>query len=230
MKFTIPGGFLLAVEGIDGVGKSAQVQAVARILQGRNIDCVVTREPTASTWGKLLRDSASKGRLSAAEELHAFLEDRKEHVRELIRPSLEAGKVVITDRYYFSTVAYQGARGFDPVELLRMNEEIAIEPHLLVLIDLDPESSLARIGNRDGMANHFETVSQLARSREIFLSLTKPYLFRVDGLGRPDDIRDQILLAFLRTATARVMGNEALAHHDKLNTILRLHGGLPVEG
>ncbi len=230
MKHTIPGGFLLAVEGIDGVGKSAQVQAVAKILHGRNIECVVTREPTQGTWGKLLRDSASKGRLSPAEELRAFLEDRKEHVRDLIRPSLEAGKVVITDRYYFSTVAYQGARGFDPVELLRMNEAIAIEPHLLVLIDLDPESSLARIGSRDGMANHFETVSQLARSREIFLSITKPYLFRVDGLGRPDDIRDQILLAFLRAATARVTGNETLAPHEKLNAILRIHGGSPIEG
>jgi dTMP kinase len=116
-------------------------------------------------------------------------------VAELIRPSLDAGKVVITDRYYFSTVAYQGARGFDPAELLRRNEAIAVEPQLLVLIDLDPETSLARIGNRDGQANEFETRAQLTRTREIFLNLRKPYLVRFDGNLSPAQLTAAILAA-----------------------------------
>ncbi|HRZ34937.1 MAG TPA: dTMP kinase, partial [Candidatus Paceibacterota bacterium] len=114
MKRIIPGGFLLAIEGIDGAGKSVQAKAVAAVLLARGLDVVLTREPTRGPWGQLLRESAAKGRLSPADELKAFIEDRKQHVAELIRPSLEAGRIVITDRYYFSTVAYQGARGFNP--------------------------------------------------------------------------------------------------------------------
>ena len=224
MKRPIPGGFLLAVEGVDGAGKSVQVESVSRVLKTRGLDCVVTREPTGGHWGKLARESASTGRLSPREELKAFIEDRKEHVRDLIRPSLEAGKVVITDRYYFSTVAYQGARGFDPQELLRMNEHFAVEPHLLVIIDLEPEASLARIGHRDGMGDEFETLAQLAKSREIFQSLEKPYLIRIDGRLRPDDIRDEILVAMSRSAVDMIAKSRELRAAQKLEAILIWHG------
>lgn len=181
MKRPVPGGFLLAIEGIDGAGKSVQAKAVGAALTARGFDVVLTREPTDGPWGRRLRESARTGRLSPQDELEMFLKDREEHVRTLIRPGLAAGRVVITDRYYFSTVAYQGARGFDPDELLRRNELIAVEPHLLVLIDLDAHTGLARIGHRDGQANEFETLAQLSRTREIFLALRKPYLVRVDG-------------------------------------------------
>jgi dTMP kinase len=200
---TIPGGFLLAIEGIDGTGKSTQAKAVAGELERRGLEVVLTREPTNGPWGRKLRESAATGRLSPAEELHAFLEDRTQHVRELIRPSLEAGRVVITDRYYFSTVAYQGARGFDPDDLMRRNEAIAIEPHLLVLIDLDPEISLSRIGRRDGAGNEFETLAQLRRSREIFLGIRKPYLVRLDGRLSTGELEAEILVAFDRAVAAR---------------------------
>lgn len=201
---TIPGGFLLAIEGIDGTGKSTQAKAVAGELERRGLEVVLTREPTNGPWGRKLRESAATGRLSPAEELHAFLEDRTQHVRELIRPSLEAGRVVITDRYYFSTVAYQGARGFDPGDLMRRNEAIAIEPHLLVLIDLDPEVSLSRIGRRDGAGNEFETLAQLRRSREIFLGIRKPYLIRLDGRLSAGELEAEILAAFDRTVAVRL--------------------------
>lgn len=224
MNRAIPGGFLLAIEGIDGAGKSFQAQAVASALLDRGLDVVLTREPTRGPWGRLLRESASKGRLSPADELNAFLEDRKQHVRELIRPSLENGKIVITDRYYFSTVAYQGARGFDPEELLRLNEAIAIEPDLLVVIDIDPAVGLTRIGHRDGMANEFETLTQLSRSREVFLSLRKPYLVRLDGTRPPNDIRDQILFAFGRAGLERLQRQTDLTPRQRLNASLALHG------
>lgn len=201
---TIPGGFLLAIEGIDGTGKSTQAKAVAGELERRGLEVVLTREPTNGPWGRKLRESAATGRLSPAEELHAFLEDRTQHVRELISPSLEAGRVVITDRYYFSTVAYQGARGFDPDDLMRRNEAIAIEPHLLVLIDLDPEVSLSRIGRRDGAGNEFETLAQLRRSREIFLGIRKPYLIRLDGRLSAGELEAEILAAFDRAVAVRL--------------------------
>ncbi len=229
MKHPIPNGFLLAIEGLDGAGKSLQVQAVARVLKARGLDLIVTREPTDGPWGRKLRDSALAGRLSPKDELHAFLEDRKEHVRDVIRPGLAAGKIVLTDRYYFSTVAYQGARGFDPVELLRQNEAFALEPHLLVFIDLDPETCLARIGNRETLADHFESVTQLTKCRDIFLSLRKPYLARVEGRARPNDIRDEILVAFSRAATALIAARTDLAPRAKLNAILDLHNAAPLD-
>lgn len=203
MKHTIPGGFLLALEGIDGAGKSVQAQAVAAALTARGFDVVLTREPTDGPWGRRIRESAVTGRMSPADELNAFLEDRKQHVAELIRPSLTAGKVVITDRYYFSTVAYQGARGFDPTELLRLNEAFAVEPHLLVILDLTPEQALTRVGHRDGRANEFETLAQLTRTREIFHALDKPYLVRIDGTRGPAEVRDAILAAVDRTLAVR---------------------------
>ncbi len=227
---TIPGGFLLAIEGIDGTGKSTQANALARELRARGLEVVLTREPTNGPWGRKLRESASTGRLSPADELQAFLEDRTQHVRELIRPSLEAGRVVITDRYYFSTVAYQGARGFDPTDLMRRNEAIAIEPHLLVLIDLDPQISLSRIGRRDGSGNEFETLAQLNRSREIFCGINKAYLCRLDGQREPEDLQAEILFAFGRAALERLANQPDLSAEARLAASLAVFGVRSVSG
>ncbi len=230
MKRTIPGGFLLAIEGIDGAGKSVQAKAVAAVLLARGLDVVLTREPTRGPWGQLLRESAAKGRLSPADELKAFIEDRKQHVAELIRPSLDAGGIVITDRYYFSTVAYQGARGFDPEDLLRRNEAIAIEPHLLILLDIDPAVGLARIGHRDGAANEFETLATLTRSRDIYLSIRKPYVVRLGGTAPPDEIRDRILFALGRAVLERLHLETGLTPRQRLDASLALHGSDGVAG
>lgn len=221
---TIPGGFLLAIEGIDGAGKSLQARAVAEVLERRGLRCVLTREPTHGPWGQRLRDSFTQGRLAPADELHAFLEDRRQHVAEVIRPSLDAGRIVLTDRYYFSTVAYQGARGFDPEELLRQNEAIAIEPGLLILIDLPPELGLSRVTARGSTANSFETQAQLARSRAIFNSIRKPYLRRIDGHRPPVEIRDEILLNLSEAVAARLAGDARWPVRDRLNACLALHG------
>jgi len=224
MKRLIPGGFLLAIEGIDGAGKSLQAQAVARALAARGLEVVTTREPTDGPWRRKLRESASTGRLSPADELKAFVEDRKQHVHDLIRPSLDAGRIVITDRYYYSTVAYQGARGFDTGELLRLNQAIAIEPDLVVLVDIEPAIGLARIGQRDGAANQFEGFAELSRVRDIFLGLCRPGWLRVDGMGPAHEIRDEILFAFGRVALERLRLQTGLTPRQRVNASLALHG------
>lgn len=206
MSKTVPGGFLLALEGIDGAGKSVQARAVGAALTARGHSVVLTHEPTRGPWGQLLRDSATRGRLAPAEELEAFLRDREQHVRELIRPALAAGQIVITDRYYFSTVAYQGARGFDPAELLRRNEAFAPEPDLLVLLDLDPAVGRNRIGQRDGRTNEFEHLAELERVRRIFLALQKPYLLRLEATRPAEELTAEILAAVDRTLAARPRG------------------------
>ena len=189
-------GFLVVLEGIDGAGKSTQARTLGERLTACGQRVVLSREPTLGQWGKLLRESAQTGRLSIEEEVELFLKDRREHVNELILPRLREGCVVIVDRYYFSTAAYQGARGLDPQELIRRNEEFAPEPDLLVLFDLPVEDGLARVRARGDKADHFEQVEALRRVREIFLSINKPYLVKVDARKEPGVIAEEIWGAF----------------------------------
>ncbi len=189
----MPKGILIVLEGIDGTGKSTQAKRLGEwfALQGREV--VLSREPTAGPWGAKVRESAATGRLSPEDELRYFLNDRRQHVEELIAPSLAAGKVVILDRYYFSTMAYQGARGFDPAEIRRMNETFAPVPDLLLVMDLDVDISLERIGGRGDVANEFEKRENLERCREIFLSLKDESFVRViDSSGTLDEVTGRI--------------------------------------
>ena len=182
-------GHLIVLEGIDGTGKSTQAKRLAAWFQSRGRDVVLSREPTDGPWGRKLRESAATGRLSPEDELECFLKDRRQHVAELIQPALAAGKIVILDRYYFSTMAYQGARGFDPDEIRRRNEEFAPQPDLLVILDLHVDTALDRIGARGDTANEFEKREALQRCREIFLSLQhEPFARIVDSNRSLDEV------------------------------------------
>lgn len=174
-------GFLIVVDGIDGSGKSTLARSLEERLVARGHDVVRAKEPTDGQWGKKLRASASTGRLSLEDEVDLFLRDRREHVETLIRPALDAGKVVIVDRYYFSTVAYQGARGLDPADLLARNEAFAPKPDLLVLLDVEPALGLERIRRRGDKANAFEDLENLTRVAAVFRAMDFPFLMRVDG-------------------------------------------------
>ena len=182
-------GLLIILEGIDGTGKSTQAKRLGAWFEARGREVVLSREPTDGPWGRKLRESAATGRLSPEDELEYFLKDRRQHVEEVIQPGLDAGKVVILDRYYFSTMAYQGARGFDPAEIRRKNEEFAPRPDLLVILDLDVDTALERIGARGDTANEFEKRGSLQRCREIFLSLAdEPFARVVDSGSSLDDV------------------------------------------
>lgn len=196
-------GYLIAIEGIDGAGKSTLTSLVQERLEAKNFRVVRTKEPTTGQWGQMLRDSAATGRLSLEEEVEMFIKDRKEHVETLIIPALREGKVVLIDRYYFSTMAYQGARGMDPEELMRRNEEFAPEPDLLVLLDVDPKLGLERVRSRGDRANLFENAGALEKARAIFNNIRKPYLCRLDGSQPLEKSRDLILEMFLATQQRR---------------------------
>jgi dTMP kinase len=186
-------GVLVAIEGIDGAGKTTQAERLAAALASAGYSVVRTKEPTDSKWGRQLRASALSGRLGADEELELFLKDRQEHVRTIVQPALETGQVVIVDRYYFSTVAYQGVRGLDPREILARNEAFAPKPELLVLLEIDARVGLQRIRQRGDKANTFEQEASLRAAGKIFAQLELPYLMRVDGTLPPEDITAGVL-------------------------------------
>ncbi len=188
-------GRLIAFEGIDGTGKSTQIALLARVLRQRGYDVVVTCEPTNGVYGQRIRALyKSRDSVSRAAELELFLADRREHIAKLIAPSLAAGKIVLTDRYYLSTVAYQGAAGLDPVMIMQKNT-FAAPPDLAVIIDLSSAQAVERIQHGRGEAlNSFEHEDYLARVAEVFRSIKMPYIRWVDGTLTVHDVQRLIMV------------------------------------
>ena len=198
-------GFLIVLEGIDGAGKSTLQRRLAEWCRERGRTVVTSREPTDGPHGTALRLSAKAGRLSLEAELDLFLQDRAEHAATLIRPALARGEVVILDRYYFSTAAYQGARGLDPQAIVDANEQFAPIPDLVLLLDLDPASGHARIDRRGTALDDFEGATYLSEVRRIFLTLDRPFIHRLDATRTSDEV----------FAAARALFESALAANPK---------------
>ena len=166
-------GHLIAIEGIDGAGKTTLANSLASFFSSLGIPYVLSHEPTRGPWGKKIRDSFVTGRMSPEDEFQAFVEDRREHVRDVIRPALESGKVVILDRYFYSTIAYQSVRGL-PYDWLvaKMKDEGFPVPDLVLLMDMAAEIAVKFVTGR-GVANTFETLDNLTKCREVFLRLAE---------------------------------------------------------
>lgn len=226
MTCPIPRGFLVAVEGIDGSGKTTQAERLAAYCRQKGLDCVLSKEPTNGQFGQLIRDSAIRGRLSVQEEIDILLKDRKEHVERVIAPSLRKNTIVILDRYYFSTAAYQGAHGADPEVILSQNEAFAPPPDLLVILDVSPQTGLQRIRGRGDEPNKFETLASLDRARAIFNHIDRPYKVSLNGEELVDMIGSSIMYEFQRIAAEKVSKNDLSA--DGVNRILELFGGTPI--
>lgn len=145
----------ISFEGIEGSGKSTAQRLLAEHFQGLGHDPLLTREPGGCALGRSLRpillDARTRG-LSSRAELYLFLADRAQHVAEVIRPALEAGHIVLCDRYTDSTLAYQGSgRGLDPEHLRRINDMATggLLPDLTLLLDLPVHCGLERAGQRN---------------------------------------------------------------------------------
>jgi len=177
----IPGGFLVAIEGIDGCGKSTQIKLLSRFCVENRLAHVVSKEPTNGKYGMLIRESAERGRMSVQEELDLLRKDRQEHVEKIIGPALSAEKIVILDRYYFSTAAYQGAHGADADLILTDNEQFAPQPDLLIILDVSPKTGIKRITSRGDQPNKFEDATTLEQAREIFKRIQRPYKREIDA-------------------------------------------------
>lgn len=177
-------GLLLVFEGIDGSGKSTHARFLYDYLTEEGFDAVIIKEPTKGRWGDKIREIARYGRrgISPKEELDYFINDRIEDVLDNIKPALDAKRIVIMDRYYISTMAYQGALGSDPEEILKINERFAPSPDVIFLLDLDPDIALSRIiEGREGINPGFEQIDYLRKVRAIFNSITIPNMVRIDA-------------------------------------------------
>jgi dTMP kinase len=190
-------GSLIVFEGLDGSGKSTQAAALVQVLLAAGHEVVATREPTEGPYGRRIRAMARSHEEVAAEEvLRWFHADRREHVARIIAPALAARSVVVSDRYYLSSVAYQGALGIDPDEILRMSETEHPAPDLALLLEIDPTAGLQRARSRPGRDEPaFEQHELLERVAAIYRSLDLPYLVRIDARGGEAEVHAAVVEA-----------------------------------
>ncbi|MFD8112530.1 dTMP kinase [Streptomyces microflavus] len=184
-------GFFLALEGGDGAGKSTQVEALADWIRAKGHEVVVTREPGATPVGKRLRsillDVSSAGLSNRAEAL-LYAADRAEHVDSVVRPALERGAIVISDRYIDSSVAYQGAgRDLAPTEIARISRwaTSGLVPHLTVLLDVDPQTARERFTEApDRLESEPAEFHERVRSGFLTLAAADPTRYLVVDAGQ----------------------------------------------
>jgi dTMP kinase len=221
----IPGGLLIAVEGIDGAGKTSVATVIAQWCGERGIACVMSKEPTGLTWGNELRKSAREGRLTLERELELFELDRRDHVKRSIQPALDEGNIVILDRYYWSTAAYQGGRGADYQEIMRSNEAFAPIPDLVLVLNVDVDAGLQRIRMRGDKPNLFESKSALTKAKQIFVQLSEQNKNArlIDASGHLKETAPLCLSAFQHAAIAKI-AHSAPLHPEMVNRALEFFG------
>jgi len=154
----------VAIEGIDGSGKSTVISHLAGILPR----VYATREPSGGPIGRLIREWALRGGSSDPHvDALLFAADRIEHYRREIEPKIRENFLVITERYIESSIAYQGAAGV-PIDFIKYINSLVPKPDLTVILDVDPQIAVERISRRGG-AEKFEHAAFLRRVREIYL-------------------------------------------------------------
>ena len=183
---------LVNLEGIDGCGKSTQSKLLLEKLEGEGEKVIILKEPTKRPHGQKLWDVLHGKRKATNEEiLELFVLDRIQHVEEKIQPALDDGTVILMDRYYYSSMAYQVAGGID-VEEIREKHVFAPKPDVVLIFDLPVSVALERVkGHSD--ADEFEKEEHLEKVREAYLDLENDPLVRiVDATGTPEEIFEDV--------------------------------------
>lgn len=192
-------GILIVIEGIDGAGKSTQARLLVKKLRAMGYAVESFREPTRGKWGREIKRLAKRpDSLSPEEELALFVKDRKQNVRKNLEPALSRKKIVILDRYYLSTIAYQGAKGIDPGMIKRMNENFAVKPDLVFVLDIKAGEGLARIHQRKRKDLLFERERYLAKVRKIFRSFRGRKFIHLDAKRPKEEIHQEIAAKVMR--------------------------------
>lgn len=195
----------IVFEGIDGAGKTTQIKLLSARLKKRGIECYITAEPTDMPSGKLIREALSgRVKTTTAEMADMFAHDRVIHNKDEekgIDAHLNDGITVISDRYYYSSLAYQGSElGFDAVAALNLNNPDIRTPDICLFLDLSPEKSLERIGKRaDTPTEIYENYDYLEKTRRMFFDVFERLRARgehieiIDASGSAEEISDKII-------------------------------------
>lgn len=205
--FSNPIGFIV-IEGVNGAGKSALIKKAADYLIQHSVPHLITREPgsphseVTKAFRRILLEGAA-GKLAPRTEAFLFCADRAEHTESVIRPALKEGKIVLTDRFYFSSIAFQGyARGLGPDFITHINELAVnhLKPDVVLLLDFPPEKGLERNklhGQKvDAAKDTFEDEETHFHNevRRGFLEIAKnsevPF-FVIDAMKSPDEVFDE---------------------------------------
>jgi len=176
-------GFFICIEGLDKSGKTTQSALLVEALRRKGYDAVYTSEPSDGNIGRFIREYIlnRKERVYAAVEALLFAADRVEHTETVIKPNLENGRIVVSDRYLFSSIAYQGAAGVD-IDWIREINKAAIKPDLAIYIDVPVDVIFQRCEGRKSVMERREIQEKV---REIYLKLVQNgELILIDG-NRP---------------------------------------------
>jgi dTMP kinase len=172
-------GAFICIEGLDGCGKTTQAKLLAKKL-GKSHHAVYTAEPSRGKIGTYIRNSYLYGenRLSIVLEALLFAADRIEHLETEVLPALREGRLVISDRYVYSSLAYQGAAGLS-LEWIETVNEYALKPDLAVFVDVDLETVMHRLKAKKSVMENTETLQKV---RDVYLGfVAKGELVRIDG-------------------------------------------------
>jgi dTMP kinase len=192
-------GRFITFEGIDGAGKSTQIQVVADVLRARGIDVVLTREPGGTPLAEALRTLVLNEPMDASTETLLLFAARSDHLERVLRPALAAGRWVLCDRFTDATYAYQaGGRGV-PVERIATLEQWVhpdLQPDLTLLFDVPPEIAAQRLSQARA-ADRFESeqLGFFGAVRRLYLERAASFparFFVVDSTASPEDIRGQL--------------------------------------
>ena len=198
-------GYFITFEGGEGAGKSTQITRLAEVLKARGFEILVTREPGGSPGAEAVRHvllSGAAEKLGPEMEAILFASARNDHVEQVIRPAVAAGKIVLCDRFMDSSRVYQGVTGGLDPEFMRQLEEVAIDgmaPDLTLILDIDPAVGLERAAKRRaGPADRYEkeTVALHRRRREAFLDIARREPKRckvIDASADPEKVAAAIL-------------------------------------
>lgn len=188
-------GVLIVFEGIDGTGKSTQCSLLEKLLSEMQVPNIALAEPTRGTWGLKIRRLLTEGRqgISPQEELSWFVNDRKDDIEKNIMPALQEKKVVIMDRYYFSTAAYQGALGMDPEQIRLDNEKFAPIPDRVLIFLSSTETCLERIESSRDQKSAFEKQDYLNNVQNIFKSFNGPNIRFIESVGSLSEVHEKVL-------------------------------------
>ncbi|WP_028330388.1 dTMP kinase [Brachyspira alvinipulli] len=190
-------GKLIVLEGIDGSGKSTHGIMLTDILNNAGIKSIYTFEPTHAYFGAKLRESMFSKDLKPEEELSLFIADRKEHIKHMIKPAIADGYIIVLDRYVYSSVAYQGAKGIDRDHIINLHKDFIIEPDLVFIFHLPIKNAISRIMEKRGFVDRFENENYLQKVDEIFNSFNAPYIHHIDS-NRDEKIINNELIQIIK--------------------------------